>query len=268
MRKLILRLAGSETIRKIVKFVRLHTLANGWLHCFPVINILSRSGIRYRARRVESLGLSVEMFDRQNLYSVADLPSDIRSFADVGCNVGYFTCWLCGRMNNRQLSGLMVDANAAAIREAQWHIDANKFSNIYALHGLAGGKSKEGFADFFLHVANVCSTATPPSDAKLERRDTWRRIQVPCVDFNRNWCFRFDDMHCDLLKVDIEGAEMDFFRNEIQFLQRTKAILCEWHKWRVSLQEVESFLSGQGFKLKRILQENAQLGTALFVREN
>ena len=103
MRKLILRLAGSETLRKTVKFLRLHLLVNWWLHCFPVVKTLPVCGIRYRARRVESLGLSVEMFDRAVLYSISDLSSDIRTFADLGCNVGYFTCWLCQQAKGKEL---------------------------------------------------------------------------------------------------------------------------------------------------------------------
>lgn len=143
MRKLILRLAGFPVLRKIVKSLKLHLLANWWLRYFPVVKVLPKTGICYRARKLESLGLSVEMFDRDELYSLADLPLDIRSFVDLGCNVGYFTCWLADRLNNRQLKGLMLDANAEAVHEAQWHINANHFSNVYVLHGLAG-KNKGG----------------------------------------------------------------------------------------------------------------------------
>ena len=70
--------------------MRLHLLANWWLLLFPVVKTLPGSGIRYRARRVESLGLSVEMFDKDALYATSDLPANIRTFADLGCNADYF----------------------------------------------------------------------------------------------------------------------------------------------------------------------------------
>jgi hypothetical protein len=41
--------------------------------------------------------------------------------------------------------------------------------------------------------------------------------------------------------------------------------LIEWHKWRVTLAEVEAFLSEQGFVLEKILHEVDGMGTALFV---
>lgn len=266
MRKLILWLTGSETLRKTVKLLRLHVLANWWLHCFPVVKILPASGIRYRARRVESLGLSAEMFDKDELYSLADLPADIRTFADLGCNVGYFTCWLCDHLNNRKIKGLMVDANAEAVEDALWHVNANRLNDVHVLHGLVGVDSKSGQADFFLHTSNVCSTAAPTNES-LKKSNTWTRVQVPCVNLQENWRSRFGDISCDLLKVDIEGSEMDFFRNEPAFLQRTKAILLEWHKWRVTLPEITTFLSHRDFVLGKVLQEGDGLGTALFIRK-
>ena len=266
MRKLILKLTGSTTIRKMVKALRLHLLANWWLGRFPVVKTLPDSGIRYRARRVESLGLSVEMFDKDALYATSDLPVDIRTFADLGCNVGYFTCQLCHRLKSTHLKGLMVDANAEAVQDAQWHVDANELHDVHVLHGLVGTKGNGEQASFFVHTSNVCSTAVP-SDISLNKTNTWTHIQVPCVGVEENWRKYFGDAPCDLLKVDIEGSEMNFLRNETRFLHRVRTILIEWHKWQVSLEDIEKNLSGQNFLLKRILQEDAGVGTAVFLRK-
>jgi hypothetical protein len=43
------------------------------LRRFPVVKTLPGSGMRYRARRVESLALSVEMFDKGTLYSTSNM---------------------------------------------------------------------------------------------------------------------------------------------------------------------------------------------------
>jgi FkbM family methyltransferase len=266
MRKLIHKLTGSTTVRKTGKALRLHLLANGWLRRFPVVKTLPGSGIRYRARRVESIDLSVDMFDTDALYATSDLPADIRTFADLGCNVGYFTCQLCHRLKSTQLKGLMVDANAEAVEDAQWHVDANNLRDVHVLHGLVGTKANGGEASFFVHTSNVCSTAVP-SDASLKKNNAWTQIQVPCVGVEENWRKYFGDIPCDLLKVDIEGSEMDFFRNETLFLHRVRTILIEWHKWRVSLEDIEKFLSGENFSLKKILHEDAGFGTAIFLRK-
>ena len=54
------------------------------------------------------------------LYDPALLPKDFTTFADLGCNVGYFTCWLVQLAQGRKIKGLMLDANPEAVKEAQW----------------------------------------------------------------------------------------------------------------------------------------------------
>jgi FkbM family methyltransferase len=265
MRKLIHKLARSTALRKTAKTLRLHLFGNWWLSHFPVVKTLPDSNIRYRARRLESLELSVEMFDECSLYALSGLPSRIRSFVDLGCNVGYFACWLCREMKSNQLKGLLVDANPEAIEDAEWHVKANGFCNVYVLCGLAGAGPQMGEADFFVHVSNVVSTSSPQGDVSKLGND-WTHLKVPFIGIEKNWQKYFGDERCDLLKVDIEGSEMDFFHVEPEFLKRVQAILLEWHKWRVSLDEVKTFLASNGFVLKTILHDDAELGTAIFVR--
>jgi len=215
MRELILRLAGSDTLRKTVKYFRLHLLANWWLHRFPVVKTLPGSGIRYRARRVESLGLSVEMFDKGTLYSAANTLDGIRTFADLGCNVGYFTCWLCHQLKSTQLKGLIVDANADAVEDARWHVATNNLRNVQVLRGLVGTRGSGGQASFFVHASNVVSTATPP-DVSLSEANTWTQIQVPCISVEENWSKHFGDEPFDFRR--------DFFNRRAFLPQHRMAV--------------------------------------------
>jgi FkbM family methyltransferase len=266
MRKLIFRLIGSKEVRTVIKFLRLHLLGNWWLRLFPVVRTLPGSGIRYRARRLDSLALAVEMFESDTVYSASDLPANIRTFADLGCNVGYFTCWLCDHIKHRQVKGLMMDANAEAVEDARWQVAANNLGDVHVLHGLVGTGRKAGEATFYLHAANVSSSAVP-SDAALRQAFTWTQVQVPCLSVEDSWRNLFADAPCDLLKVDIEGSEMDFFRAETAFLKRVRTIVVEWHKWQVSFAEMEEFLTAQEFSLKSVVREDPKYGTAVFSRK-
>jgi FkbM family methyltransferase len=252
----------------MVRFFHLHLLANWWLNHFPTVKVLAKSGVRYRARRVESVALSVEMFDKESLYNLSDLPQNMKTFADLGCNVGYFSCWLVHSFNDRQLKGLMVDANKDCVEDAQWHVTANKMNNVHALFGLAGTNGEDGKATFFVHTAaNMCSTTAPP-EASVDDTDTWKKMEAPCLNIEANWLKLIGDTPCDLLKLDIEGSELDFIRNETKFLSRTKTIFIEWHKWQgVTLEVVKQLLSSNGFSLKGVLQENDVAGTAVFTKK-
>lgn len=265
MRELILKLTQSAAVRRVVTALRLHLLGNWWLRHFPVVKRLPASGIRYRARRLDSLALSVEMFDESSLYSVADFPAPIRTFADIGCNVGYFTCWLSHQTRNGRLKGIMVDANPEAVEEARWHAQANGLNDVHAVNGLVGPGLEQGEADFFLHRSNVISTAMAPDDANTS--PAWKRIKVPCVSIEKTWAKLFGDEACDLLKVDIEGSEMVFFKAETAFLKQVQVILLEWHKPQVTMADFQDFLGQQGFTIKTVLHEGPQVGTALLVRK-
>jgi FkbM family methyltransferase len=264
MQKLIFKLISSPAIRKTVLALRLHLLGNWWVRCFPFIKTLPGTGIRYRARRLESIGLSVEIF-KEGIYTMSALPTDIRTFADLGCNVGYFTCWLHHELGRPRLKGLMVDANADAIEDARWHVQANGFLDVQVLCGLVGTPA-EAEASFYLHRSNICSAAVLPGDTS-DSDAAWTRVKVAGVNIAETWHKHFGNEPCDLLKVDIEGSEMDFFRNEAAFLDTVQTILIEWHKWRVSLNEIEQFLSSRSFFLKAILHEDAERGTAVFSRK-
>jgi len=221
----------------------------------------------YRATRLESIPLATEMFEQDKLYEAGVLPPDFTYFADLGCNVGYFTCWLGHLANGRPLKGLMIDANPEAVAEAQWHAHANGWNEVYALQGIVGEKGEGGARDFYLYDSNICSTAELPDVKAMGLKGQWTRISVPCLSVEESWRQRFQEARCHVLKIDIEGSELNFLRAETSFLRRVDAMLLEWHKWRVGLEEVKPLLFAQGFTLKKILEENDMMGTACFSRE-
>src|SRR5688572_32558691 len=100
MRKLLFRLSRSAFARSVARALRLTKLGNAWLRPIPQTRRLPQSGVVYRATRLESIPLAVEMFEK-NLYDAGLLPPGFSTFADLGCNVGYFTCWLAHLAQNR-----------------------------------------------------------------------------------------------------------------------------------------------------------------------
>ncbi|MGD0743827.1 MAG: FkbM family methyltransferase, partial [Verrucomicrobiota bacterium] len=218
MRRLITTLSRSATARWWVQTLRLHKLANGWLRCFPLVKRLPGSGVVYRATRLESIPLANEMFEEGNLYDAALLPENFTTFADLGCNVGYFTCWLAHLAHGRRLRGLMLDANPHAVREAQWHAEANQMPEVFALNGIVGEGAPGSAAEFFLYESNICSTSHLTEAIKKELKGKWTKISVPCVSLEASWRQRFGDTRCHLLKIDIEGSEMKFLHAEQSFL--------------------------------------------------
>lgn len=268
MRRLITSLSRSAAARRLVQVLRLHRLGNAWLRMFPMIKRLPGSGVTYRATRLESIPLAVEMFEKGNLYDASLLPTGFTTFADLGCNVGYFSCWLMHLARGRKLRGLMLDANPDAVREAQWHAQANEMPDVIGLHGIAGEGKPGDFAEFYLYESNICSTSHLPDVEKMALKGRWEKIRVPCVSIGEHWRRHFGDARCHVLKIDIEGSELTFLRAETEFLARCDSVLVEWHKWRVQLAELKDFLAEHGFSYVRTIEENPEMGTAFFLRSS
>ena len=265
MRKLLFRLSQSAAARNFGRSLRLMKLGNWWLRTFPLTKRLPESGVIYRARSLESIPLAVEMFEK-NLYDASLLPADFSTFADLGCNVGYFSCWLAHLAQGRPLKGLMIDANLHAVAEARWHAQANSWTEVHALNGVLGEHSEKGFVDFYLYESNICSTTSVEQMQSLGLKGEWKKIEVPCLTLSTEWRNRFGPERCHLLKIDIEGSEMRFLHAEAGFLLDVDAVLVEWHKWSVTFEDIHTLLVKQGFNLTRILDDGADMGTAFFRR--
>jgi len=266
MRQIITSLSRSAWLRRTVQVLRLHKLGNAWLRAFPLVKKFPASGVVYRATRMESIPLAVEMFEKGNLYDAALLPKDFTNFVDLGCNVGYFTCWLMHLAHGRKLRGLMLDANPDAVQEAQWHTRTNDMPEVFGIHGIAGEGKPGDFAEFYLYESNICSTSHLPDVEKMALKGKWEKIQVPCVSIEEHWRRHFGDARCHVLKIDIEGSELNFLKAEQSFLKLCDSVLVEWHKWAVGLDELRRFLESRGFAFVKTIEENDQMGTAFFHR--
>lgn len=92
---------------------------------------------------------------------------------------------------------------------------------------------------------------------------------MPTFAIQSEWEKRYGTKLVDLLKIDIEGSEFDLLRREISFIKKSvKVIVCEWHNWHVSLQEIEQFLALHGFNLGSETESDANGGVLVFVNQN
>jgi len=268
MRKLITYLSRFAPLRRTVQVLQLHKLGNLVLRYRPLVKRMPGSAVVYRATSLESIPLAVEMFEKGLTYDRAFLQSlgPIATFADLGCNVGYFTCLLADLNRDHQIKGLMIDANPQVVKEAAWHAHANHLHEVYALHGIVGEPSATGEGQFYLYESSICSTSHPPDANHATLKGVWTEMKVPCISLEKAWHEKFGETRCNLLKVDIEGSEMQFLQSESKFLPLVDSILLEWHKWRVQLAEVQAFLKEHGFSLVKVFEEDASMGTCCFRR--
>ena len=259
---LVQSLDHQDVLHQLIRVLHVREIVESALDFKPIVRTLA-SDARYRLRYLESLFLQDEFFGR-GAYRKAIRSEVIETFADLGCNVGWFATLLAHETGRRNLRGLMIDANPAMVEKAAWVAQANKLDDVHVLHGLAGAEEDGPCGDFYLLPSNLGSSQFPICEPGQPPRGEWKKVTVPRIDLEETWVERFGDVRCHLLKVDIEGSEKCVFATDSKFLQRVDRVVLEWHKWIISRGELNAMLTARGFELIDVLEECQTSGVAWY----
>ena len=142
---------------------------------------------------------------------------------DIGANVGFFTLRfidLIRQGENRTLPFrvTLVEGSPTVVKSLISRLleDNHLSENIRIVHGLVGERAGAGrIAEYDFHAMN-----TIISDKKADG------VEVNFVDLDE--LFGIDEVF-DLLKCDIEGAELLFIENYVDLLRRVRAAVFELH---------------------------------------
>jgi FkbM family methyltransferase len=262
---LISRLGGTPSVHSAIRILRLQQIASRALRFVPFRRRLRRTNCRYRVRYLESLLMADEIFERR-IYREAFEGRDVRTFMDLGSNVGYFTLFAVEQTGRRDLVGLVVDGNEAMVRESRWHLEDNRLRGMKVVHGVVGHPPGVSEATFFVNASNFVSSALPVSNAKVPSKGASVPVEVPAVDVAKEWKKLAGNARIDLMKIDIEGFECDFIKNTPAALALTDRVVLEWHKWVTGRDAIDELLGAQGFALHRVIGEDDDCGLAIYDR--
>jgi FkbM family methyltransferase len=265
MASVIVRLGRYRWIHRLVAAVRIFPLAEFVLRRFPLKRRLTRSGAVYRVTSLDQLSIELEVF-KQDSYAPALGRRPIETFIDLGCNAGWFAIWLSTQEPNNRLRGLLIDAHPRMITEATWHIMRNQLVNCTVIHGAVGLPPGQSTTSFNLHPSSSASSVLPfQPNKQIPAKGAIAEVIVPAVSVSREWQARFGDADVDLLKIDIEGKELDLITNERAFIrERVRRIVLEWHKWVVSLAQLDTVLASIGFERCGTHNEGPFSGLAVY----
>jgi FkbM family methyltransferase len=262
---LVARLSRHQWVHHAVAALSIYRWTGPLLARFPVHRRLRPSGLVYRITSLDQFGIADEMFTQRTYDAVlAERPID--TFIDLGCNAGWFALWLEAELPNRERSGLLVDANQFIVAEAEWHLKQNQLEGEKVVFGAVGLPPDSPSAVFhILPSASQSSLLDYEAGKQMPLKGRIKDVTVPAVSVRREWKARFGERPVDLMKIDIEGNELDFIRYEGEFVKASvRIILLEWHKWHTGIAELDTALAGIGFARRGIYHENEMTGIALY----
>jgi FkbM family methyltransferase len=267
MRKVLSRLLQSKSVQIAVKLARLPQLVNLGLCVTGVTRRIRGTDLRYRLRFADSILLMDGLLNGGEYSALQADAGQIETLIDLGCNVGFFPLYLCMLRGDKQLRGLLVDANPAVVQEAKENLKLNHLHELEVLHGLADGESSDPEGEFFVTQNSMSSTAHADL---IGTRLGVRRLVVPRIQIQQEFTRRFGpETPVDLLKLDIEGSELTFLHANPALLKRCHRIILEYHTPRVAFGAVEQTLGPVGFTCQNHRKHpNEPWGMAYFVRQN
>jgi len=245
------KLANSLLFRSIVKSLRIPDLITAWFRRFPKVVSLPPHGIKYRVRAFESLLVEREVFSSDFYAEIMD-PARVETFADLGCNRGLFSAYVISRSAaGRSVRGIMADADEAMRQDCEWIVDSNGLGGVRFFRGAAGVESADGFVRFEVAATDVGSHVSFDG-IKAPGESPVKVVQVPVLKIGTLWNETVGaGVRCNLLKVDIEGAERDFFRIEREFLLLVDQVIVEIHHYFAPPDRVLEDAAAAGFVLVR-----------------
>jgi FkbM family methyltransferase len=177
---------------------------------------------------------------------------------DLGANVGYFAFRvldLIGRQDWERFCPdiTMIEGSPKTFLELEKRVRSQQLAvSVRMIHGLVGQPQGSGvIRESAIHVKST--TVDVPAG---------HGVRVDYVDLN---CLMREKSEIDLLKCDIEGAELLFMRNYAELLRKVKQAVFELHHDQCDTAECVRTLKDLGFH-QTVLRANSSFSVSLFSR--
>ncbi len=186
--------------------------------------------------------------------------SPVRPFVvlDLGANVGFFTFRVLDFIGRQERESFNPDITAGegspkTFLELEERIRSQQLTvGVRMVQGLVGQPRGGGvIRDGALHVKNT--TVDVPAG---------QGVRVDFVDLDS---LMEDKSEIDLLKCDIEGAELLFIQNYAGLLRKVKLAVFELHHEQCDTKECVRTMEDLGFR-QTILRANSSCSVSLFSR--
>ena len=253
---------NNKVFREFLKIFKVHLIVEWIFKTFPQRKRFGQ--FSYTVGSLEAWLVEKEIFKEGIYDGVFDL-ANVRTFADLGCNRGFFGVWLASK-TKPDLKGILVEANPFLIPEIQALLKMNHFSKMQVLHGAAGAGMGGGEVEILIPPTDV-GAGLAETTSEMLKGDRCEKASVPALSIGRLWIEKFPNGdRCEFLKVDIEGAEFKFFKEEGEFLSLVDRLVVEVHERSVPIAQFRALLACNGFVIKQEIKADSETSLIFAVR--
>ena len=235
-----------ESLRRRLGFIIdalcIRQIASCVLSIIPVRRTADGASVRIRCW---SDILAYEEIFTGGIYDSVFDAAPVATYCDLGCQSGMAILRLVNRSGPPACS-LLIDGNPRAVARCRENVREAGIRHAVVVHGAVGcgaGDAHDGTVHFKI-VPNELECCVAEIGATPMVALT---LPVPAIDLEAAWREHCGDVSCELLKMDIEGAELNVLRTESRLLKRVQRCVLEWHDPPASLAEITNMLRTHGF---------------------
>ncbi len=217
------------------------------LHNVPVSQLAMRNGLSIMLDEQDPIGVALPMFLeiwRDHCYTQSYKQSEPRVIVDVGAHIGMFALYAASRWPKATV--VCIEPNQRNFALLQRNIELNYLPQIQPF--AMAVSSHVGEAQLVLATQSDSHSLFAGSEPT---RHSGYRCLVPTVTLKEVLAL-IPGRHVDLLKIDCEGSEFDFFDGQHEILSvAVRYIVCEYHERSGRrFEELVDVFSQSGFQIQ------------------
>lgn len=216
-----------------------------------------------RCNAYSSVDIYTEIFKENDHFLISEFSGkDANLVIDLGANEGYYTLKL--KQNNPKCKVIAVEPNPLASEILKKNVKSNKLSDVILVNKAVCSKNGKITFDIVENVSAIGGKELGIISRHWLKKEMVKKIKVDCTTLDKLFrMYKIDRL--DVLKLDVEGMELEILKSSKNLLGKIHKIVVEWHSKKIR-DELKRFLKRNGFKL--VFEEKRECGDLYFINKN
>ena len=215
-----------------------------------------------RCSAYSSIDIYTEIFKENDHFLIPQFSGkDAKLAIDLGANEGYYTLKL--KQNNPKCKVIAVEPNPLAFEVLEKNVKSNKLNDVILINKAVCNKNGKMTLEIVENVSAIGGKDLGIMNRPWLKKEMVKKIKVDCVTLSKLLQeYRVDKV--DILKLDVEGMELEILKSSKNLLNRIHKIVVEWHSKKIR-NKLKRFLKENRFKL--LYEEKRECGDLYFVNK-
>jgi FkbM family methyltransferase len=180
---------------------------------------------------------------------------------DLGANEGLYVLKMKENSPNAKI--IAVEPNPEAFRILKKNVETNNLSDVMLVNSAVS--SKNGKVNFEI-IKGSTEVGALKLYEKFENRGEIRKISVTSITLEKLFNM-FNLNKIDLLKMDVEGTELEILKSAESILPKIKKVVVEYHGAQKTKKGVIKLMLKRNFKML-LMEKNKFFGDVYFINKS